>query len=78
MKTKVADGQVVGNKLIFSGDYSVLGVMLWCVKKFDPTAKGAFRIMDHTGQIVPPEFFQEMQVEMLALIEKYEKKVMGP
>ena len=76
MKTQAAVGTVEGNKLTFSGDYSIMGIMLWCLDRFEPNASGAFLIADSNGKIVPAEMFREMQETVRAALAKLEKQIL--
>ena len=76
-KTQPATGDVKGNELIFSGQYSVLGVMLWCIERFNPNAEGSFLICDANNEVVPKEVFQEFQASLRDTVTKFEKRILG-
>lgn len=79
MRTQPSNGIVTENKVIFSfEDYSLIGIILWAVNRFDITSHGLFKILDHNSEIVPPEVFQEFQASVCSAIEKLERRIQGP
>ena len=75
MKTQAAKGEMIGNQLMFSSDYSVLGVMLWCVNQIEPLADGSFKMLGPDYKTVPLEVYRKMQAEIRSAVDLYEKRV---